>query len=91
VRLTDPHVSRDVREDLKKSACARFSTILGPGSDGYHEDHVHIDLMERRPGRFRMCQWDVRDPEPQAAESAAVVPLPPPRPKIEPASSGRKL
>ena len=44
---TDPHVSREFRESWKKSVCARFSTVLGPGSDGYHENHIHVDLMER--------------------------------------------
>ena len=48
------------------SACARFSTVLGPGSDWYHEDHIHLDLMERR-GNYRICQWNVWDPLPQVA------------------------
>src|SRR5258705_7759508 len=94
VSLADPHAPRDFREGMRRSACARFSTVLGPGSDGYHEDHVHVDLMERAAGRFKMCQWDVRDPEPPAPAAAAseTVPLPPPRPNIEPkASAGRKL
>ncbi len=77
VRLTDPQVDKELREHLRKLACARFSTVLGPGSDGYHEDHVHVDLAERRGG-YRMCEWDVREP---GAELAAVaVPLPRPRP-----------
>ncbi|BCJ91431.1 hypothetical protein IZ6_21660 [Terrihabitans soli] len=25
-------------------ACGTFKTVLGPGSDGYHEDHFHLDL-----------------------------------------------
>jgi hypothetical protein len=25
-------------------ACGTFKTVLGPGSDGYHEDHFHVDL-----------------------------------------------
>ena len=76
VELTDPHVSKDFRERLRKSTCARFHTVLGPGSDGYHENHVHVDLAERRGG-YRMCQWDVREP---GEEVAAAVPLPLPRP-----------
>ncbi|MEA2905092.1 MAG: hypothetical protein QOI12_2479 [Alphaproteobacteria bacterium] len=88
VKLADPQAAKDFRDRMKKSVCARFSTVLGPGSDGYHEDHIHVDLMDRAPGRFRMCQWDVHDPEP--AETATAVPLPPPRPKIE-AKGGRKL
>lgn len=26
-----------------KAACGIFGTTLGPGSDGYHEDHLHFD------------------------------------------------
>lgn len=63
VGLTDPHTARNVREHLRKSACARFSTVLGPGSDGYHEDHIHIDLQRRARGRFPMCRWNVRGQE----------------------------
>jgi hypothetical protein len=87
LKLADPHAAKDVREAIKRSACAHFSTVLGPGSDGYHEDHIHVDLQERRPGRFRMCQWDVRDPEPPPETAAHTVPLPPERPKAAPASA----
>jgi hypothetical protein len=59
--LTDPNVSKDFRDGLRKSACARFLTVLGPGSDGYHEDHIHVDLAERK-NDYRLCQWDVRLP-----------------------------
>jgi len=58
--LTDPQVSQKLREGLRQSACAHFTTVLGPGSDGFHEEHVHIDLAERRRG-YRICQWDVRE------------------------------
>ena len=42
---------------LKTSACARFATVLGPGSDGYHETNLHLDLEDRRNGS-RYCHWD---------------------------------
>ena len=71
--LTDPALSKDLREAIRASACARFKTVLGPGSDSFHESHVHLDIIERRGG-YRMCQWDVRTP--------ADVPLPRPRPVI---------
>ena len=66
ISLTDRTVPRGLRENVLHSACARFSTVLGPGSDWYHEDHIHLDLMERR-GNYRICQWDVLDPLPQKA------------------------
>jgi hypothetical protein len=66
ISLTDRSVSRDLRETVLHSACARFMTVLGPGSDWYHEDHIHLDLAERR-NNYRICQWNVYDPLPQVA------------------------
>src|SRR5215212_5767498 len=73
--LTDPQVSKPFRDQMRTLACARFTTVLGPGSDGYHEEHVHLDLAERSHG-YRICQWNVIDLE----VIAAAVPLPRPRP-----------
>ncbi|HEY9215624.1 MAG TPA: extensin family protein, partial [Ancylobacter sp.] len=44
------------QELLKASACADFTTILGPGSDGYHEEHLHVDRAVRR-STVAMCRW----------------------------------
>jgi hypothetical protein len=66
ISLTDRTVPREVRENVLHSVCARFSTVLGPGSDGYHEDHIHLDLMERH-NNYKICQWNVWDPLPQIA------------------------
>ncbi len=35
-----------------KAACGIFSTTLGPGSDGYHEDHMHFDTARYRSGGY---------------------------------------
>ena len=78
ISFTDRTVSRDLREAVLYSVCARFSTVLGPGSDWYHEDHVHLDLMERR-NDYRICQWDIWEPLPQVAPL-----LPAPRPDDAP-------
>jgi hypothetical protein len=66
ISLTDRTVPREVRENVLHSVCARFTTVLGPGSDGYHEDHIHLDLMERH-NNYKICQWNVWDPLPQIA------------------------
>ena len=71
--LTDPLVAKPFREQMRSLACARFTTVLGPGSDGYHSDHIHLDLAERSHG-YRICQWNVLDP----AVIAGEVPLPRP-------------
>ena len=93
IALTDIQISKPMRENLRQSACVRFTTVLGNGADGYHDGHVHLDLIERS-NNYKICQWDVLD----AAESAALaakkamaaanagitvandVPLPRPRP-----------
>jgi hypothetical protein len=95
IGLTDVNVAKDWRDGIRVTACARFSTVLGPGSDGYHEEHIHVDLAERRGG-YKMCQWDVRDsaaiaekkePPAEAAAStstAAILPQPVPLPRPRP-------
>jgi hypothetical protein len=66
ISLTDRTVPRELRESVLHSVCARFSTVLGPGSDWYHEDHIHLDLMERH-NNYKICQWNVWDPLPPIA------------------------
>jgi hypothetical protein len=97
IGLTEVNVAKSWREGIRATACARFSTVLGPGSDGHHEEHVHVDLAERHGG-YKMCQWDVREPvgqaektEPHAEKATALsdpVPLPRPRPVAANAADG---
>lgn len=42
-------------EDIRKDACAHFTTVLGPGSDPFHGDHFHVDVLQRK-GDYRICQ-----------------------------------
>lgn len=37
---------------VHKGACGIFGTTLGPGSDGYHEDHLHLDTADYRSGPY---------------------------------------
>jgi hypothetical protein len=37
--------------DVQASACQQFNTVLAPGSNSHHEDHIHVDLMRRASGR----------------------------------------
>jgi hypothetical protein len=61
IALTDVNVDHAWREGIRATVCGRFSTILGPGSDGAHEEHIHLDLAERR-NNYKICEWDVRGP-----------------------------
>ena len=63
-RLADQHIISIQRQDnpallarIRESACARFSTVLGPGADVSHKSHLHVDLQERKHG-MKICQWD---------------------------------
>ena len=40
---------------VRGGACIHFTTVLGPGADAYHDDHIHLDIAKRRGG-FRLCQ-----------------------------------
>jgi hypothetical protein len=37
--------------DVQGAACQLFNTVLAPGSNIYHYDHIHVDLMRRSSGR----------------------------------------
>jgi hypothetical protein len=41
--------------DVQGAACQQFNTVLAPGSNVYHYDHIHVDLM-RRSSRRIICQ-----------------------------------
>jgi hypothetical protein len=73
--LTDIHIPKDWRETIRSTVCARFSTVLGPGSDGYHEEHIHLDLEARR-NNYKICEWDVRVPPPPVEAKATDRPAP---------------
>lgn len=53
---------REFLVEMRKSACARFMTVLGPGSDRAHENHLHVDLQARR-NNYKICQWILPRPE----------------------------
>lgn len=48
-------VAQDYGREFRKAhkaACGIFGTTLGPGSDGYHEDHLHFDTAGYRNGPY---------------------------------------
>ena len=38
-------------KDVHAASCSVFQLVLGPGSDGYHEDHFHMDM-----GHWKACR-----------------------------------
>jgi hypothetical protein len=49
-------------------ACETFTTVLAPGYNVYHYDHIHVDLMRRRAG-YRPCRPDAIPGEVAAAKA----------------------
>lgn len=48
-------VAQDYNRQMRrahKAACGIFGTTLGPGSDGFHEDHLHFDTAKNRGGPY---------------------------------------
>jgi hypothetical protein len=52
IELTDPHVAKDVRENLRASTCAL--PRCWPGLRRMSRNHIHD---QRHARRYRMCQW----------------------------------
>lgn len=40
---------------IRAAGCLFFTTVLGPGSNEAHDDHLHLDVAARRGG-WRLCQ-----------------------------------
>ncbi|MFC3164663.1 extensin family protein [Ciceribacter thiooxidans] len=40
---------------LNAAACLYFTTVLSPGSDDAHRNHMHLDVM-KRTGGYRYCR-----------------------------------
>ena len=57
--------------DVQLYACETFTTVLAPGYNVYHYDHIHVDLMRRRAG-YRPCRPDAIPGEVVAARARAV-------------------
>jgi hypothetical protein len=54
--------------DVQAAACDQFTTVLAPGSNRFHYDHMHVDLMRRASGR-RICEPGAVDGELVAARA----------------------
>jgi len=57
--------------DVQLFACDTFNTVLAPGYNAAHYDHIHVDLMRRKSGR-RPCRPQAIPGEVVAAKARAV-------------------
>ena len=52
----DEHL-RAMVDAIRVAACGWFTTVLGPGSDAAHTDHMHVDILQHGSSdRYRICQ-----------------------------------
>ncbi len=57
--------------DVQLYACETFVTVLAPGYNAAHYNHIHVDLMRRKNGR-RPCRPTAIKGEVVAARARAV-------------------
>ena len=57
--------------DVQLNACETFSTVLAPGYNAAHYDHIHVDLMRRESGRHP-CRPDAIPGEMAAAKARSL-------------------
>jgi hypothetical protein len=75
--------------DVQAAACQQFSTVLAPGSNVYHYDHIHVDLMRRASQRV-ICQPAAASGEEIAARASRRNPYASREPFVTGSLGGRK-
>jgi hypothetical protein len=76
--------------DVQAAACQQFTTVLAPGSNAYHYDHIHVDLM-RRASRRLICQPAAVSGEEVAAHAAGRNPYASRQPVVTGSLGGRTV
>lgn len=57
--------------EVSIGACRHFTTVLAPGSDAYHYDHLHMDMARHNRG-MHVCRPKLQMPTPSAMQPPAV-------------------
>ncbi|WP_439149866.1 extensin-like domain-containing protein [Sulfitobacter sp.] len=61
-RETEGSMAEAFQDAVRGAACMDFSTVLGPGSNAAHADHLHLDIIARTSG-YRLCEQSGADPD----------------------------
>lgn len=72
--------------EVHAGACGMFKTVLGPGSDRFHENHLHLDLARHNSRQSAYCR-----PKPQLPDEPLVSQAPTPDPYRAPGGDYRSL
>ncbi|KAB1087494.1 extensin [Neorhizobium galegae] len=54
-RTEDSTMEGAFQRTATAGACLHFTTVLSPGSDAAHQNHLHLDVLERKGG-YRYCR-----------------------------------
>ncbi|AJY48135.1 hypothetical protein TM49_11210 [Martelella endophytica] len=54
-RRKDGTATGAFQRTVSAAACLYFNTVLSPGSDATHQDHMHLDVITRKSG-YRYCR-----------------------------------
>jgi hypothetical protein len=65
--------TRDFLAEVHGGSCKHFTTVLSPGSNAFHYNHIHVDLaMHGRDGTRRICKPAPRDVAPAPGQDPRV-------------------
>lgn len=57
IKPDEEEAMRNVVDSVRTAACGWFTTVLGPGADAAHADHLHVDIvLHGTSDRYRICQ-----------------------------------
>ena len=54
-RMDEGSIEEAFQRAARATSCLHFTTVLGPGTDEAHADHLHMDVAARNGG-YRLCQ-----------------------------------
>ncbi|MDF1609745.1 extensin family protein [Hoeflea sp. YIM 152468] len=54
-RKGDGDIEEAFQRAVRGGACLHFTTVLGPGTNAAHANHLHLDIIKRKRG-YRLCQ-----------------------------------
>lgn len=54
-RAREGDIEEAFQRAFRATACLSFTTVIGPGADAAHADHLHLDVKARSRG-YRLCQ-----------------------------------
>lgn len=54
-RKGDGTIEEAFQRAVRGGACLHFTTVLGPGTNAAHANHLHLDIIKRKRG-YRLCE-----------------------------------